>query len=320
MDAKSKYRSLCKTEREIPLFSKDWWLDITAGEENWNVSIVERNEEIIASLPYYLSRKYFFNVIRMPKLTPSMGVWIKYPDHQKYTSKLSYEKEAFKELIEKLPKFNFFYQHFHWKFTNWMPFHWKGFQQSTDYTYVIEDTRDLDFVFSEFRENIRREIRKAEKCVTVAEEDDIRKFYAVHCKTFDRQQMSSPYPLKLIEELDAACRSRNCRKILVATDHQGRIHSTIYIVWDDKAVYYLMGGADAQLRTSGASSLLLWRAIQEASRQGKQFDFVGSMFEPIDRFFRAFGAVQKPYMQISKTNGKLIQWSFLVRNGLKLLR
>lgn len=298
----------------------DWWLDVTAGEDNWDVSIVERNDEVIASLPYYKTKKYFFDIINMPKLTPSMGVWIKYPSNQKYTTKLSYEKEIFQALIENLPNFNFFYQHFHWSITNWMPFHWQGFKQSTDYTYVLEDTQDLDLLFLNFRENIRREIRKAEKLLTVVEEEEIDKFYPIHNKTFDRQQMSNPYHVDLIKQLDAACKVRNCRKIWFAIDDSGQVHSTIYVVWDSKAVYYLMGGADPLLRTSGATSLLLWQAIQVASGQGKQFDFVGTMFEPIDRFFRGFGAAQKPYLQISKTNGKLIKFSFLVKDGLKLLR
>lgn len=59
MDNKSKYRELCKTNFDIPIFSMDWWLDITAGERNWDVSIVERNDEIIASLPYYITKNTF---------------------------------------------------------------------------------------------------------------------------------------------------------------------------------------------------------------------------------------------------------------------
>lgn len=320
MNNKRKYIELCKTNPDIPIFSMDWWLDITAGEHHWDVSIIERNDEIVASLPYYKMKKFIFDVIDMPKLTPSMGVWISYPSNQKYTTKLSYEKENFKALIDSLPHFDAFYQHFHWSITNWMPFHWQGFKQSTDYTYIIENTQDVVQIFSNFRENIRREIRKAEKVLTVVAEEDIDKFYQIHKKTFDRQQMSNPYPLELIKRLDEACIIRNCRKMWFAIDDIGQVHSAIYVVWDLKAVYYLMGGGDPLLRTSGATSLLMWQAIKEASEQNKQFDFVGSMIEPIDRFFRGFGAIQKPYLQISKTNGKLIKLSYLLKECLNLLR
>ena len=74
------------------------------------------------------------------------------------------------------------------------------------------------------------------------------------------------------------------------------------MVWDDYTAYYLIGGADPELRNSGASSLLLWEAIQFAAQVSRTFDFEGSMLKPVERFFRAFGAIQQPYMQVKKYN------------------
>ena len=44
----------------------------------------------------------------------------------------------------------------------------------------------------------------------------------------------------------------------------GAVHAVAYVVWDRSAAYYLMGGGDPELRTSGASSLLMWEAIMRA--------------------------------------------------------
>jgi phosphatidate phosphatase APP1 len=43
------------------------------------------------------------------------------------------------------------------------------------------------------------------------------------------------------------------------------------------------------------------------------FDFEGSMIEPIERFFRGFGAVQTPYFHVSRSSSKLFK-------ALKMLR
>ena len=59
MNTKKKYRKFCKTQSSIPIFSKDWWLDAVCGEDNWDVVLVEKGEEISASMPYYLKRKYY---------------------------------------------------------------------------------------------------------------------------------------------------------------------------------------------------------------------------------------------------------------------
>lgn len=83
MTEKERYRNLCKTEKTIPIFSRDWWMDAVCGEDNWNVILVEDNGQIIASLPYYIKKKYGLRLITQPPLTQTNGLWIKYPDDQR---------------------------------------------------------------------------------------------------------------------------------------------------------------------------------------------------------------------------------------------
>lgn len=309
---KEKYRQLCLVEPTIPIFSRDWWLDAVCETENWDVGIVEKNGKIVASFPYY-SEKKIFKYIKMPSLTQTMGVWISYPHGQKYTTKLSYETKILDDLIDQLPHFDGFNQSFHHSIENWLPFYWKGFKETTRYTYVIDDMTDLDFIYRGFKENIRREIKKAKKNVRVYEEENIEKFYEINTLTFRRQEMDIPYSLEFLKQLDEACAQHGSRRILFAEDEKGRIHGALYLVWDNNSAYYLMGGGDPDLRTSGASSLLMWEAIQFASTVTSKFDFEGSMIKPIERFFRSFGAVQKPYFHISKVNSPLLKWKMLFR-------
>ena len=77
-------------------------------------------------------------------------------------------------------------------------------------------------------------------------------------------------------------------------------------MWDRHAAHYLLGGADPNLRTSGASSLLLWEAIMRAravtDAVTDAFDFRGSMLQSVERFFRAFGRRQTPYLNVTRMN------------------
>jgi len=77
-----------------------------------------------------------------------------------------------------------------------------------------------------------------------------------------------------------------------------------------------MGGADSELRNSGATSLCMWEAIKHAATVTKRFDFEVSMIEPIERFFRAFGAILMPYFRITKTPSRLLR----ARQALSSLR
>lgn len=317
MTNKEKYRELCINEKSIPIFSRSWWMDAVCGESGWDVLIVEKGGKIIASMPYTIMKNKMIKGISMPLLTQTNGIWINYPSNQKYTSKLNFEKEAVNEIVEKLEqlKLDFYIQNFNYEFSNWLPFYWRGYSQTTRYTYVIDDISNIDNVYEKMDGKIRTQIKKAEGTVFVKEDCDIETFYNLLSMTFSRQGMNMPYSIDLVKRLDTACLTNNCRKILYAEDAEGAIHAAIYLVWDENSVYYLMGGANPQLRKSEATTLLLWHAINFTSSFRNKFDFEGSMLEPIERFFRAFGAVQKPYFKIWK------DYSFRYRflNGIKQL-
>jgi len=37
---KELYREFCKVEDNIPIFSKDWWMDAVCGEDKWDVILI----------------------------------------------------------------------------------------------------------------------------------------------------------------------------------------------------------------------------------------------------------------------------------------
>lgn len=305
MDQKQKYRELCRVELSIPVFSRDWWLDAVCGDDNWDVLTAEKDGHIVASMPYFIQKKYGFKIISQPLLTQVNGIWIKYPENQTYARKLHFEVEIMDMIIDQLSrlKIHAFNQNFHYSITNWLPFYWRGFQQTTRYTYVIEDITELDNVYMGFESRLKGSISKAKKLVEVKEDCCIELLYSNIVKTFKRQGLKVPYPLEYLKRLDNACAQKNCSKMFYAIDEKNRVHATEYLIWDENSSYCLVGGADPELRNSEATSLLEWNEIQLASKVTKRFDFTGSMLRPVERHFKSFGAVQKPYFNISKSFG-----------------
>jgi len=307
MTKKELYRQLCKKEKTIPIFSKDWWMDAVCGEDNWDVILVEDNGQIIASLPYYLKKKYGFKFITQPPLTQTNGLWIKYPKDQKSSKQHFYEKEIMDQIINKLENLNIdlFTQNFHYSFTNWQPFYWRGFQQTTRYTFVVENLSNLDAIFSQFSKVVRKNIRKAAKHANIYCSDDIEKFYKLNELVFNRQGLKIPYSLSFLKKLDEACSQNNARQMFFGQDNERKLHSAVYIVWDEMSAYLLMSGTDPDYRDSNFKTLLVWKAMQFASKVTKKFDFEGSMIENIADYFTKFGATQKPYFQISKMSRRM---------------
>lgn len=288
------------------LFCQPWWLE-AVSPGMWDYAVAHRGADAAAVLPYaYKIRLGRYRLIEMPPLTPYLGVYLR-EQHGKYANRLGEEKDLMTELIDQLPSFAAFDQGFHPDIKNWLPFYWKGYRQTTHYTYRIEDTGNLETLWNETRENIRTDVRKAKKHLKVVDDLDFARFLTIQRKTFERQSLPLPYSEDVYYRIDEACKRMGANRIFFAVDGQDNIHAAVYLVWDRGTVYYLMGGGDPEHRNSGAQSLLIWQAIQFASEVGKSFDFEGSMVESIERFVRAFGARQVPYFRISKINSPVVR-------------
>jgi lipid II:glycine glycyltransferase (peptidoglycan interpeptide bridge formation enzyme) len=304
---KEKYQRFCKENKDIPLFLTYNWYTTLYKDSEWNVVVEEKGEELVGFIPYILSKKKTFNIISSPLLTPYQGVWLNYPKEQKYANRLGFEKEVISSLIKKLPKTDLFQQKFTPEFTNWLPFYWKGFEQSTRYTYVINDLSDLSNVFSNFKENIRREIRKAERQLTIVNGESVELLFKMKQEAYAANNSTYPIPIDMLKKAVDYSLSNNCGEILIAKDKEGNVHSVLFYVWDNSSAYYLQGVTAEKFKNTGSMSLLLWEAINKSAKKAKAFNFEGSMIEPIERYFRAFGGKLTPYFEIKKTSSKFLK-------------
>jgi hypothetical protein len=288
------------TECANSIFQQPWWLDAVAPGR-WGEATVERGGRVAARLPYVVRGPSRLRMLTMPPLTQTLGPWVERPTAGAARA-LSDEMELLVALEAALPAAEAFVQHFSPTMLNALPFYWAGYRLELRYTYRLVGLRSPDALWDALRGNIRREVRKARKQVEIRDDLGLDRFYAVWCKTFARQGLQPSVSMEQLERLEAACASRNARTMLFAADAADRVHAVIYVVWDRHAAFHLLGGADPELRTSGASSMLMWDAIVRAGAVTDVFDFEGSMLKPVERFFRAFGSRQTPYLRVSRTS------------------
>ena len=299
------------------LFEEDWWLDAVAPGA-WHSVEVHVGGQLHARMPIAMSKTFGLTSIRQPPLTQTLGPWYR-PGTGKYCVRLAREKDLAVELISKLPAHRFFSVNFHHSITNWLPFFWNGFNAVPKMTYLIPNLDDETALWNEIQDKTRSEIRKAQKTLEVVVLDDVERFIDINSKTFARQGLRPPHSPDVVKRLDEACATHQARRMFFAMDESRRVHSAVYIVWDDRCAYYLMGGGDPELRNSGASSLLVWEAMRHASKVSRSFDFEGSMGESIERFFRAFGPQQKPYLNVRRA-GRTLGFALNVRDAFRSLR
>lgn len=313
--SKELYHTLCQTTESIPVFSQDWWLDITCGKARWEVILSEQNGRIQAAWPVY---RPCADIISMPPYTQTMGIWFA-PDAEdaKYASILEHRQTICKLLLEKLQPYKSFLQNFHHSFTDWLPFHWQNFRQTTRYTYLLNDLKDTESLLANMSQNMRRNIKKAREQykITVKKGIPFDDFVQVQTQTFERQGIKNKQSADVLRNLVDACRQREQGDLWGGYDPEGRLHAAVFVVWQKKAAFYMAGGGNPSLRNSGAHSLILWEAIRYVADYAETFDFEGSMLPGVERFFREFGAIQTPYFTISKGKLSLLDRVFIKLNS-----
>ena len=299
MTDKERYRELCAKETSIPVYSRDWWLDCVCGENKWDVLLYRNKEAIEAAFPFYNPCK---GIISMPLYTQTMGIWFNPLFEDEHYSQNIFRKQTIcEDFIMRLPKHKYFIQNFPYSFTDWLPFYWNGFRQTTRYTYVLPDIGNPEELWNGLSGNISQNIQKAKNKyqLTVKRNIPTDVFMKINAKTYQRQGIKPYYP-EMLEKLINLSRSRNQGDIWGAYDKENNLHAAVFAVWQKSCAYCLASGYDDAFRKSKGHVLTMWTAINDLSGQVRSFDFEGSMIRGIENISRGYGGQQMPYFVIEK--------------------
>ena len=317
---KEKYIQFCEQNDFVPIFSQPWWMDAVCVDGYWDVLLYEKNGEVLGALPYYVKKRWGISYITQPQFTQNNGVVIKYPDNQKYEKKFSYEKEVMTALIEQLEKLPvaFYQQNFNCKYTNWLPFYWKGYTQTTVYTYMsvggqLQDENELLKTYGEDkRKNIKRALKKG---LYVTDNLTVSDFYDFHsnCLVFLNQKIS--YSYELLNNIVSASIHNNAGKIIAVRDSRDNLLAATFFIWDSMCVY----GIDTAIHhgEGEAGALLFHEELKFAWLKKIPFNMGGSMIEDVENSYRRFGTIQTPYFFIHKIMTKNPLLRILIDRKLK---
>lgn len=300
------------------VFAESWWLDAVAGPERWRQNAVRNaGGDLVAAWPTILRRTRAGDVHVGAPLTPYLGPLLT-PGTGK--SMRSREQEQVDLLLEAMRPYAHVEARCAPAYDYWTPLSWQGFGQTTCYTWRIEETGDIDAVRSRVHSRTAGAIRKALKSGILVEDGSADDLNAMLHATFDRQGLAESAPSSsLVERVTAESTRRGRGELLAARDADGRLHAAGLFVHDARSTWYLSGGADAALRSSGAMSLLIWTAIEHAAGRGTAFDFEGSMLPSLERYFRSFGGTPAAYSVVRHTPSAAWRRSTAVRRAVKRL-
>lgn len=306
MTNKERYEEFCKSTY-VPIFSKSWWMDCTCGPDNWDVWVYDpgEGEELLAAMPYYVEwrgdHKQYKYITKAP-LTQNNGIIFRRDSTRKFAREMEMQERIINEANEFIKTLNLdvYEQQYHRDFQNWSPFFWLNYTCLLRYTYVIEDTSDMEKVMEEFTPNYRKNIRKGQRLTSFSNDIDPDTFFDEHGKIFAKQGLPDPISYEMWDKLIKACKEHDAGDIICARDPEGNIHSLMFIVWDDEALYPILGGYMPEYANSQSYPALTYYSIELAHNKGLAYDFEGTMIHRVAKSFRQFGAVPKPYYRVRK--------------------
>lgn len=285
------------------LFHEPWWLDAVAPG-GWSEARIEENGRAVARLPYVDRRRYGLRLLVPPPLSTRLGPLVELAEGRAETRLRRFD-HLVDGLLDQLPPADLVRQSLHPDVHSWLPFHRRGFVVEPQVSYVIDGLTDLDEVWRGISGRTRRVIKSAGQQLTIERDQSADRLRRMVGATFRRQQLDVPYDPAALDRVVAAVLARERGTVLSAVDADGRVHASLLCAWDDRRAWYLGGGGDPELRSSGAGSLLMWELIRNAAGNVDRFDFEGSMVPGVERYFRNFGGRQETYYLVTRTSARL---------------
>ena len=296
---KEKYKQLCEAEgSRIPLFQQYWWMETVCKGKQWDVLLSQRDGRIEGALPYLVGKKYGLKFILQPQLTQFCGPWYNYPDNVDH---IEFEHRVGGDLAAQLNalRARVCLMHFSPDITDWLPFRWAGYRQTTRYTYRFPSLADPDALFADASRVRRRHMEEVESLCTVDENVDLKEFIAFHKAYYARRGERDLIPEELIENVCSAALARRQGLLWGLRSADGALQAAWFVAFDDRCGYSLLL-AIGEKAPKNAMTYLMWQVLKHLSGLTKAFDFEGSVEPGLELFYRTFGTTQTQFFEVSR--------------------
>lgn len=229
---------------------------------------------VVGRLPYRKVKLYnSINVLDMPLLAHVLGPVVAPQFAGSSFPRALKEFSIVGELIAQLPRASRVSFRLHGETSNTLAFEAAGFTTTSSFTVEVAPASS-DTVWKQMRDKTRNVIRRAGECLHVCEIDDVDRFLEFYERNLHSKGRTNDYNRRISFRLITECLHRNAGRILVALDRDGNIQAGVFTVWDKSREYYFM--ATRRLDAlNGATTLLIWEALQHASSNSLLFDMDG---------------------------------------------
>ena len=175
-------------------------------------------------------------------------------------------------------------------------FLWAGFKVQLAFTFRFPSTHSPEQITAGMTRTHLQKLKKAMRSnLTVDRDEGLDDLIALNLKTFQKQGVRPPYSPAFLSKLWNAAHSQERAHLYLARTSEGKPVAALLTVHDNRTTYQIVSGVDHELREIPGAYLVLWNALQDTLRAGRDFDFEGSSLRGVEPFYRRWEQMPSPY-------------------------
>jgi GNAT acetyltransferase-like protein len=288
---KTKWDECISSARNGLIYAYTCYLDAMA--EHWDAMVMGDYEAV---MPLTWNKKYGIYYLYQPAFTASLGI---------------FGKDLTEPLIENfllsIPK-KFRLIEIAMNHGNILSAH-TGFSMPRN-NYTLSLDKDYPLLYASYKENIRRNTKKAEQLGCIVKKDiPVADVIALSKPAMERLSNVKAEDYKNFESLYQLLHKQNKAITYgVYSPNNELVASCVYFFSHDRA-YYILVGNHPNGKTMGASHYLIDRFIHDHANQNLLLDFEGSDNRNLAFFYSSFGASLEtyPFLKINRLPF-LVKW------------
>jgi hypothetical protein len=302
------------------VFHYSWWL--RAAAKDLQILVVrDQDRRLLSGIPLPRKRRGFLTLYHSPTLTPYLGPIFDLTGIPNNYDRLYAMRSQGELLAGHLPPFDSFRYIASASGPDLQGFLWAGFRVELAYTFRFSASSSVEEISAAMSRTHAQKLTKARKLqLTVQRENDIDKLIALNTMIFARQNRRPPYSPELVKRLWREGESRKQARLYIAYARSGEPAAGLFTVNDARTTFQIISGVNTAMPEVPGGNLVLWTAIQEAVREGRDFDFEGSSLRGVEVFYRRWGAAAVPVWRMEKSGsvrGTLLQAVLQRQNAAK---
>jgi hypothetical protein len=281
------------------VFHYSWWLEAT-GREFKILGCWDKDGSLIGGIPLPFKRRAGFTLYHSPSLTPYLGPIFDLTAAENAIERLSIMRCCGEQLARAIEGFDSLSYVAGAAAPDLQGFLWAGFCTDLTYTFRIEAGTTIDDAFRQTARTHRQKLKKDAQYIVEAD-NDVAALATLSNQTFERQGIARPFTEDYLRSLWREISKRGRGIVYTARDLNGQPGAALLVVNDDRTSYQIVSGVDMSSRNSPAGALLTWRAICDALKAGRIFDFEGSRIRGVEEYYRRWGGQAHPVWHLKKT-------------------